>query len=658
MKIQDLLNKKVMLLDLQATTKEAAIDEMINSLVDNGVVTDFDVFKAGIMAREAQTSTGLGDGIAMPHSKNAAVKEATVLFAKSNKGVDYESLDGQPTDLFFMIAAPEGANDTHLAALAELSKYLMQDGFADRLRKVTFPDEVIAAFNTGEEEAQAEEAKKAQAVKEAASSDKPLIVAVTACTTGIAHTYMAEESLIKTGEEMGVNVRVETNGASGVGTPLTAEEISKAVGVIVAADKAVETARFDGKKLLSKPVAAGIRQPQELIQNILDGKAEVFHAENAGAVQESSEKLSLGGAFYKHLMSGVSQMLPFVIGGGIMIALAFLLDQIMGVPKDQLSQLGSYHEIAAQFKTIGGAAFGFMLPVLAGYIAYSIAEKPGLVSGFVAGAIASSGAAFGGVPFASGGKATLALAGVSSGFLGALVGGFLAGGVILVLRKLLAGIPRALEGIRSILLLPLLGVFATGFLMLAVNIPMAAINTGLNNFLSSLSGSSAVLLGLLVGGMMAVDMGGPVNKAAYVFGTGTLAATVTSGGSVVMAAVMAAGMVPPLAVFVATLLFKDKFTEEERNSGLTNIVMGLSFITEGAIPFGAADPARAIPSFIVGSALTGALVGMAGIKLMAPHGGIFVIALTSNALLYLLFILIGAVVSGILFGFLRKPLDK
>ena len=658
MKIQDLLNKKVMLLDLQATTKEAAIDEMINSLVDNGVVTDFDAFKAGIMAREAQTSTGLGDGIAMPHSKNAAVKEATVLFAKSNKGVDYESLDGQPTDLFFMIAAPEGANDIHLAALAELSKYLMQDGFADRLRQVTSADEVIEAFNIGEEEAQAEEAKKAQAVKEAASSDKPLIVAVTACTTGIAHTYMAEESLIKTGEKMGVNVRVETNGASGVGTPLTAEEINKAVGVIIAADKAVETARFNGKKLISKPVAAAIRQPQELIQNILDGKAEVFHAENAGAAQESTEKLSLGGAFYKHLMSGVSQMLPFVIGGGIMIALAFLLDQIMGVPKDQLSQLGSYHEIAAQFKAIGGAAFGFMLPVLAGYIAYSIAEKPGLVSGFVAGAIASSGAAFGGVPFAAGGKATLSLAGVSSGFLGALVGGFLAGGVILVLRKLLAGIPRALEGIRSILLLPLIGVFATGFLMLAVNIPMAAINTGLNNFLSSLSGSSAVLLGLLVGGMMAVDMGGPVNKAAYVFGTGTLAATVTSGGSVVMAAVMAAGMVPPLAVFVATLLFKDKFTEEERNSGLTNIVMGLSFITEGAIPFGAADPARAIPSFIVGSALTGALVGMAGIKLMAPHGGIFVIALTSNALLYLIFILIGAVVSGILFGFLRKPLDK
>lgn len=668
MKIQDLLNKKVMLLDLQATTKEAVIDEMINSLVDNGVVTDFDVFKAGIMAREAQTSTGLGDGIAMPHSKNAAVKEATVLFAKSNRGVDYESLDGQPTDLFFMIAAPEGANDTHLAALAELSKYLMQDGFADCLRQVTSPDEVIAAFNTGEEEAQAEEAKKAQAVKEAASSDKPLIVAVTACTTGIAHTYMAEESLIKTGEEMGVNVRVETNGASGVGTPLTAEEISKAVGVIVAADKAVETARFDGKKLISKPVAAGIRQPQELIQNILDGKAEVFHAENAGAAQESSEKLSLGGAFYKHLMSGVSQMLPFVIGGGIMIALAFLLDQIMGVPKDQLSHLGSYNELPALFKSIGDIAFSFMLPILAGYIAYSIAEKPGLIAGFAAGAIAKAGLAYGNIVVyakvagldenaAKEAVDKISSHQVSSGFLGALVGGFLAGGIVLLLKKYIK-VPRALEGAKSILLMPLLGVALTGFAMLAVNIPMAAINTGLNNFLSSLSGSSAVLLGLLVGGMMAVDMGGPVNKAAYVFGTGTLAATVTSGGSVVMAAVMAAGMVPPLAVFVATLLFKDKFTEEERNSGLTNIVMGLSFITEGAIPFGAADPARAIPSFIVGSALTGALVGMAGIKLMAPHGGIFVIALTSNALLYLLFILIGAVVSGILFGFLRKPLDK
>lgn len=653
MKIQDVLNKNVMLFDLQATDKEGVINEMVQSLVDNGVVTDFETFKTGIMNREAQTSTGLGDGIAMPHSKNEAVKEATVLFAKSNKGVDYASLDGQPTDLFFMIAAPEGANDTHLAALAELSKYLMKPGFADKLRQASTPDQVIAAFDAEEQEAAAEEAKKAEAVKEAASSDKPLIVAVTACTTGIAHTYMAEEALIKKGEEMGVTVRVETNGASGVGNRLTAEEIAKAEGVIIAADKAVETARFDGKKLISKPVAAGIRQTEELIQTILDGKADVFHAENAAQASASQEKLSLGGAFYKHLMSGVSQMLPFVIGGGILIALAFLIDQVMGVPQDQLSSLGSYHVLAAQFKTIGGVAFGFMLPVLAGYIGFSIAEKPGFVAGFIAGSIASSGSAFGNIAYGAA-KGELPAA-VSSGFLGALVGGFLAGGIVLLLRKALAGLPRSLDGIRSILLLPLLGVGLTGFLMFLINIPMAAINTGLNNFLSSLSGSSAVLLGLLVGGMMAVDMGGPVNKAAYVFATGTLAESVASGGSIVMAAVMAAGMVPPLAVFVATVLFKDKFTQEERDSGLTNIVMGLSFITEGAIPFGAADPARAIPSFIAGSALTGALVGLAGLKLMAPHGGIFVIALTSNPLLYILFVLIGAVVSGILFGLLRKP---
>lgn len=655
MKIQDLLKKEVMIMDLKATSKEAAIDEMITNLVDKGIVTDFDTFKAGIMNREAQTSTGLGEGIAMPHSKNAAVKDATVLFAKSANGLDYEALDGQPTNLFFMIAAPDGANDTHLAALAELSKYLLKPGFAEQLRQATSPDQVIAAFDAASDEAAAEEAKKKEAVKAAASSDKPLIVAVTACTTGIAHTYMAEEALIKQGEEMGVNVRVETNGASGVGNRLTAEEISKAVGVIVAADKAVETDRFDGKKLISKPVAAGIRQPKELIQNILDGKAEVFHAANAGnAATTSSEKSGLGAAFYKHLMSGVSQMLPFVIGGGIMIALAFLIDNAMGVPKDQLSNLGTYHEIASLFKNIGGVAFNFMLPVLAGYIAYSIAEKPGLVAGFVAGSIASSGLAWGKVPFAAGGKASLALAGIPSGFLGALVGGFLAGGVILVIKKVLNGLPRSLEGIKSILLYPLLGVLVTGFLMLFVNIPMAAINTGLNNFLEGLSGSSAVLMGLILGGMMAIDMGGPFNKAAYVFGTGTLAATVADGGSVVMAAVMAGGMVPPLAIFVATLLFKNKFSEEERNSGLTNIIMGLSFITEGAIPFAAADPARAIPSFVAGSALAGALVGLAGIKLMAPHGGIFVIALTSNPLLYIVFVLIGAIVSGILYGALRK----
>lgn len=652
MKIQDLLKKEVMIMDLKATSKEAAIDEMITKLVDTGVVTNFAIFKDGIMKREAQTSTGLGDGIAMPHSKNAAVKEATVLFAKSASGVDYEALDGQPTDLFFMIAAPDGANDTHLAALAELSKYLLKEGFADQLRQAKTPDDIIATFDSN---SISQETVAPQTVQ-STSKGSDYIVAVTACTTGIAHTYMAEEALKKKAAEMGVGIKVETNGASGVGNKLTSSDIARAKGVIIAADKAVEMDRFDGKPLVSRPVADGIKKSEDLINIILDNKAQTYHAKNQNDKQsgESDGKSGLGSAFYKHLMGGVSQMLPFVIGGGIMIAIAFLFDNILGVPKDQLSNLGSYHEIAALFKNIGGAAFAFMLPVLAGYIAYSIAEKPGLVAGFVAGSIASSGLAFGKVPFAEGGKATLALAGVPSGFLGALVGGFLAGGVILLLRKLLSGLPKSLEGIKSILLYPLLGVLITGFLMLLVNIPMAAINTALNTFLQGLSGSSVVLMGLLVGGMMAVDMGGPVNKAAYVFGTGTLAATVANGGSVVMAAVMAGGMVPPLAVFVATLLFKDKFNNEERQSGLTNIVMGLSFITEGAIPFGAADPARAIPSFIVGSALTGALVGLAGIKLMAPHGGIFVIALTSNPLLYILFILIGAVVSGVLFGLFRK----
>ncbi|KJE99007.1 PTS fructose transporter subunit IIC [Streptococcus gallolyticus subsp. gallolyticus] len=654
MKIQDLLRKDVMILDLKATSKEAAIDEMITSLVEHGVVTDFDTFKQGIINREAQTSTGLGDGIAMPHSKNAAVKEATVLFAKSAAGVDYEALDGQPTYLFFMIAAPDGANDTHLAALAELSKYLLKDGFADQLRQVTSADEVIATFNAAEEDNKVKEEAKAAPV----SDDKPLIVAVTACTTGIAHTYMAEEALIKQGDEMGVTVRVETNGASGVGNRLTADEIARAKGVIVAADKAVEMARFDGKPLVSRPVADGIKESEELINIILDGKAETYtaSADEASSSSDASEKLSLGAAFYKHLMSGVSQMLPFVIGGGILIAISFLIDQFMGVPNDQLSHLGNYHEIAAVFNQLGNAAFGFMIPVFAAYIAYSIAEKPGLVAGFTAGAMATSGIAFGRISFYSLDSAVnLADNQIASGFLGALVGGFLAGGVILVLKKALAFLPKSLEGIKSILLYPLLGVLVTGFLMLFINIPMAAINSALYDFLDSLSGSSAIILGLILGGMMAIDMGGPFNKAAYVFGTSSLtAAALSNGGSVVMAAVMAGGMVPPLAVFVATRLFKDKFTAEERDAGLTNIVMGLSFITEGAIPFGAADPARAIPSFMVGSAVTGALVGAFGIKLMAPHGGIFVFALTSNWILYLVAIVIGAIVSGLLFGALRK----
>lgn len=632
MEIKDLLKTEVMILDLQATTKEAAVDEMVNKLVAEGYVSDFDTFKAGIMAREAQTSTGLGDGIAMPHSKNKAVNEAVVLFAKSNAGVDYAALDGQPVNLFFMIAAPEGANDTHLEALAQLSKFLLQAGFTDKVKEAKYPRQVLELFSEDTEEI------------EQVTDSEHYVLAVTACTTGIAHTYMAEEALKKQAAEMGIAIKVETNGARGIDHKLTAEDIQKADGIIVAADKKVEMNRFAGKPMVQVPVAAAIRQPEELINKAVSGNVPKFEADAADEAKEESSG-GIGKAFYKHLMGGVSAMLPFVVGGGILIALAFLIDQSMGVPKDQLANLGSYHPIAAYFKNIGGAAFAFMLPVLAGFIANSIADKPGLVAGFVAGSMAASGLAFGKLD-----PATM----IPSGFLGALVGGFIAGGVIILLRKLLTVLPKSLDGIKAILIFPLLGTFITGLLMLFINIPMAAINTGLSNFLNSLNGASALVLGIIVGGMMAVDLGGPINKAAYIFGTGTLAASVATGGSVVMAAVMAGGMVPPLATTVAVLFFKNKFTKEERQSGLTNIVMGLSFITEGSIPFGAADPARAIPSFVVGSALAGGLVGAAGLKLMAPHGGIFVLALTNGPLLYLLFVLIGALVSGLMFGYLKK----
>ncbi|KSU12131.1 MULTISPECIES: PTS fructose transporter subunit IIABC [Lactococcus] len=632
MEIKDLLKTEVMILDLQATSKEAVIDEMVNKLVSEGYVNDFATFKAGIMAREAQTSTGLGDGIAMPHSKNTAVNEPVVLFAKSKVGVDYAALDGQPVNLFFMIAAPDGANDTHLEALAQLSTYLLKDGFQDRLRKVEYPREVIQLFSEKQEEIKTVE------------NAEHYIVAVTACTTGIAHTYMAEEALKKQALEMGVGIKVETNGARGIDNKLSAADIQKADAVIVAADKKVEMNRFAGKEMVQVPVAHAIRDTEELINRALSGKAPIYEADGSDEVKEESSG-GLGKAFYKHLMGGVSAMLPFVVGGGILIALAFLIDQAMGVPQSQLANLGVYHPLAAYFKNVGGAAFAFMLPVLAGFIANSIADKPGLVAGFVAGSMASSGLAFGHLDPAKM---------IPSGFLGALVGGFLAGGVIILLRKAFAKLPRSLDGIKAILIYPLVGTFITGFLMLFVNIPMAAINTGLSNFLASLSGASALVLGLVVGGMMAIDLGGPINKAAYIFATGTLAATVSTGGSVTMAAVMAGGMVPPLATTVAVILFKNKFTKEERNAGLTNIVMGLSFITEGSIPFGASDPARAIPSFMVGAAVAGGLTGMANIKLMAPHGGVFVLALTNNPLLYLLFILIGAIVSGLLFGALKK----
>ncbi len=628
MKINDLLQKNLMIMDLQATDKQSAIEEMVQRLYEEKIISNIEEFKAGILAREAQTSTGLGDGVAMPHAKNAAVLQPAVLFAKSPQGLDYEALDGQPTSLFFMIAAPEGANDTHLQALAALSGRLIDADFLTKLNQAQTPDDVQMLF------AEEKETTEEPAPQENLAGDRPFIIAVTACPTGIAHTFMAADALKKKAAEMGVEIKVETNGSEGIKNKLTSEDIKRAQAVIVAADKKIEMNRFDGKPLLNRPVSDGIRKTEALITEAVSGNAPIFHGDNQDSSEESTSSTSLGQEIYKNLMNGVSHMLPFVIAGGILIAISFMVDQFIGVPVDSLGQLGSFNPQAAWFNQIGGAAFGFMLPVLAGFIAMSISDRPGLVAGFAAGALASSGGA---------------------GFLGALVGGFLAGYVIVFLRKIFANLPKSLDGIKTILFYPFFGLLITGFLMLLINVPMKIINDGLNNFLGSMDGTNAALLGILLGVMMAADLGGPINKAAYVFGTGTLAATVTTGGSVVMAAVMAAGMVPPLAIFVATRLFKNKFTQPEREAGLTNIIMGLSFVTEGAIPFAAADPFRAIPSFMLGSALTGGLVGAFGIKLLAPHGGIFVVLLLSNPLLYLLFIVIGAIVSGVVLGLLKKP---
>lgn len=638
MKIKELMLQDAMIMDLKATDKQGAIDEMVQKMYDVGRITDIKTYKDGILAREAQTSTGLGDGIAMPHAKNKAVKEATVLFAKSSAGVDYQALDGQPTYLFFMIAAPEGANDTHLQALAALSRLLINPDFVEKLKGATTPEQVQQLFTDAENQKAAEE--QAEATEKAATTlsdaDRKYLVAVTACPTGIAHTYMAEDALKKQAKEMGITIKVETNGSEGIKNRLTPEDIAKADGVIVAADKKVEMNRFDGKHLVNRPVSDGIRKPEELINEALSGNAPIFHGTGGtNPTDDSSADGTVGQRIYKDLMNGVSHMLPFVIAGGIMIAISFMIDNFMGVPQDSLSKLGSFHEQAKWFNDIGNAAFGFMLPVLAGFIASSISDRPGLVVGFAAGALANSGGA---------------------GFLGALIGGFLGGYVIQFLRKLFSGLPKSLEGIKAILFYPFFGLLITGFLMLLVNIPMSAINSALNNFLNSLGGTNAALLGALLAGMMAADLGGPINKAAYVFGTATIATTVAEGGSIVMAAVMAGGMVPPLAIFIASRLFKNKFTKEQQDAGLTNIIMGLSFVTEGAIPFAASDPLRAIPSFIIGSAITGGLVGGFGIRLMAPHGGIFVIPLVSQPIVYLLLIAIGAIISGVVFGLLKKPL--
>lgn len=612
MEIKDVLRKDLFIDDLKSKDKESVLFEMTKKLLDQGYIKDQQDFLDKIKAREEISSTGIGDGIGIPHAKSDDLNETVVVYAKSKSGAEFAAMDGQPVYDFFLIATPTKSGDAHLKVLANLSTALVKAETQAKLKDVTNFETLVQAFDS--------DVEKVAKVKLASKN----IVAVTACATGIAHTYMASEKLAAAGKNLGYNLRVETNGSSGVENRLTEAEIEAADAVIVASDINVETNRFDGKRLISVPVAKAIHKPEELIADAL--KADYFVA--TGEKKASSKQTGL----YGHLLNGVSHMLPFVVGGGILIALAFLVDQVLGVPTESLGSLGSYNELAGYLNQIGGTAFGFMLPVLAGYIAMSMADRPGLVVGFVAGGIAAAG---------------------GSGFLGALVGGFLAGFVMNLIKKGLANLPKNLTGIKTILLYPVLGIFVVGIAMLLFNIPMSALNTRLNAFLEGLSGTNAAILGVIVGSMMAIDLGGPINKAAYLFATGTLASAST-GGSAVMAAVMAAGMVPPLATFVATRVFAKKYSEEETQAGLTNLVLGASFITEGAIPFASSDPIRVLPSFVVGSALTGALVMMSDILVNAPHGGIFVIFLISKPLLYLLYIILGSVVSGVLLGVSKR----
>lgn len=623
MKITDLLRKDIMILDLQATEKESAIDEMIASLNNSGVLTDVAEFKDAILKREAQTSTGLGDGIAMPHAKNKAVTEPTVLFAKSKKGVDYESLDGQPAYLFFMIAVPEGGNNTHLETLAALSRKLIDKEFVDQLKAASNADEVLALFVEEQEE---EEADKTS--NEAPANDtKPFVVAITACPTGIAHTFMAEDALKKKAKEMNVDIRVETQGSEGAKNTLTEDEIRRADAVIIAASKKVDLDRFEGKHVLQRPVADGIKKSEELITKAVNKAAPIYHSDGSEQKADDMEDKpnSIWGRIYKDLMNGISHMLPFVVGGGILLALSFLFESFLGDDSTTFTFLND----------IGSNAFSFLIPIFAGFIALSIADRPGLMPGMVGGLIAVNS---------------------NAGFLGGLVAGFLAGYVILLLRRLLRGLPKTLEGLKPILLYPVLGLFLTGILMYFVFGPIfATINTALIDFLQGLGTANAAILGIVLGGMMAVDMGGPFNKAAYAFSIGIF--TDTGDGSL-MAAVMAGGMVPPLAIALASTFFKNKFSAEERKSGVTNYVMGLSFITEGAIPFAAADPLRVIGSSVVGAAIAGGLTQFFGSAIPAPHGGIFVTPLAEHALLFLLSLAIGAIVSAVLLGLWRKPVSE
>ena len=633
MKIRDLLAPESIDLNGSAAGKKEVLDQMVALMAKSGKINDVETYRKGVYAREEESTTGIGEGIAIPHCKSDAVSKPGLAAMVLKDGVDFDALDGEKVHLIFLIAAPNTEDNVHLDVLSKLSVLLMDENFTNSLKSATSVDEFLAVIDkaeAGKDEAEAEKETVSHA-----SGKK--VLAVTGCPTGIAHTYMAAEALEKAGEAAGCDIKVETRGSGGAKNVLTSAEIAAADCIIVAADTKVPMDRFDGKKVIQCQVSDGISKADQLIERAMNGDAPVFKADGKAQVQESAGKDGVGHKIYTHLMNGVSHMLPFVVGGGILIAIAFLIDgfavDLNSLPLDQRSNFGTITPIAAMFKSIGGVAFGFMLPILAGFIAMSIADRPGLVVGFVGGAIAANG---------------------TSGFLGALVAGFVAGYLVLLLKKIFSKLPENLDGIKTILLYPVFGVLLIGIIMMyVVEPPIGFLNTAINNGLNGLNGASAILLGALLGGMMSVDMGGPVNKAAYVFGTASIAA----GNYNIMAAVMVGGMVPPIAIALATIFFKKKFTEEERKAGPTNFIMGLSFISEGAIPFAASDPLHVLPSCIVGSAVAGALSMAFGCTLMAPHGGIFVVPTIGNPLMYLVALAAGSVVGCLLLGVLKKDVE-
>lgn len=634
MKITDLLSEEAIQINGVANSKNEVIDKMVDLMTKNGNINDKEKYKQAVLKREEEGTTGIGEGIAIPHGKSDAVSKPGLSAMVVPNGVEFNSLDGQPAKLLFLIAAPNTKDNVHLDVLSRLSTLLMDTEFRSALLNAKSPKEFLACIDRAEK-------TKINETKQENSGYE--ILAITACPTGIAHTYMAAESLEKMGEQLGYKVKVETHGQSGVKNKFTKEDIKNAKAVIIAADTKVDLSRFDGKKLVKAKVADGINKPKELIEHVLSDDAKVYHSTNKSNQEDDDIKEGVGTRIYKHLMNGVTHMLPFVVGGGILIAIAFLLDDYEINP----ANFGKNTPLAAFFKTIGDSAFNVMLYILAGYIAMSIADRPGLAVGFVGGILAVQG-----TTFASLSDSTITL--VSSGFLGALIAGFVGGYIVVLLKKICCYLPNSIEGIKTILLYPVFGILLIGLFMLAINPYVASINTAINNYLTSMGTANKILLGALLGGMMAVDLGGPVNKAAYAFGTGMLA----SGQYEIMAAVMAGGMVPPLAIAFLATAFPRKIPKKDKQAAYVNYIMGLSFISEGAIPFASADPLRTIPSFIVGSAVTGALSMFFNCTLRAPHGGIFVIATIGHPLKYILAIAAGAIVSALIMAKLKKNLPE